>query len=217
MTPERFCTEVPQRMRRLLDTMYPIAQEQDLTTSFTLMVAMPLLMIPLERTATRGRDPANAISDVETAQPFVRALRQLKSGLFWQAFLRDPDLLHRWRFTEITRRIDHPSQWRDSFDRHPMRPGARNDIKEQTVENILMTLRHALAHGNVVYLNEGGEEAPGRRVTHMAFVANGRRPNAYRVVIVEEAAFVEFLKAWADWVARFNMDSSLQWVEMLRA
>lgn len=210
MTPERFCTEVPQRMRRLLDVMYPMAEQQELTTSFTLMVAMPLLMIPLERTATRGREPANAISDVDTAQPFVRALRQLKRGLFWEAFLREPDLLRMWRFTEIARRIDHPSQWRDSLDRHPMRPGARNDIKEQTVENVLMTLRHALAHGNVVYLNEEGDEAPGRSVTHMAFVADGRDTDAYRVVIVEEVAFVEFLKAWADWLARHNTDSSLR-------
>ncbi|PVY89438.1 hypothetical protein C8C95_0241 [Acidovorax sp. 99] len=210
MTPERFCTEVPQRMRRLLDAMYPVAQEQDLTTSFALMVAMPLLMIPLERTATYRGEPTNAISEVDTAQPFVRALRQLKRGLFWETFLREPDLLRRWRFTEITRRIDHPSQWSDSLDRHPMRPGARNDIRAQTVENVLMTLRHALAHGNVVYLNEEGDEAPGRRVTHMAFVADGRGTDAYRVIIVEEAAFVEFLKVWADWLAGYNIDSSLR-------
>ena len=197
-------------MRRLLDAMYPVAHEQDLTTSFTLMVAMPLLMIPLERTATYRGEPTNAISDVDTAQPFVRALRKLKRDLFWEAFLHDPDLLHRWRFTEIVRRIDHPSQWRDSLDRHPMRPGARNDIKEQTVDNVLMTLRHALAHGNVVYLNEEGDEAPGRRVTHMAFVADGRGTDAYRVVIVEEVAFVEFLKAWADWLTGYNIDSTLR-------
>jgi hypothetical protein len=197
-------------MRRLLDAMYPVAHEQDLTTSFTLMVAMPLLMIPLERTATYRGEPTNAISDVDTAQPFVRALGKLKRSLFWEAFLHDPELLHRWRFTEIVRRIDHPSQWRDSLGRHPMRPGARNDIKEQTVENVLMTLRHALAHGNVVYLNEEGDEAPGRRVTHMAFVADGRASDAYRVVIVEEVAFIEFMKTWADWLAGYNIDSSLR-------
>lgn len=210
MTPERFCTEVPQRMRRLLDAMYPIAEEQDLTTSFTLMLAMPLLMIPLEQTSTRKHEPANAISDVDIAQPFVRAMRQLKRGLFWEAFLRDTDLLHKWRFTEITLRINHPSQWRDSLDRHPMRPGARNDIKEQAVENVLMTMRHALAHGNVVCLNDEGDEAPGRHATHMAFVADGHGTDPYRVIIVEELAFVEFLKAWAAWLARFNTNSSLR-------
>ena len=92
-----------------------------------------------------------------------------------------------------------------------MRPGARNNIKEQTVENVLMTVRHALAHGNVVYLNEVGDEAPGRRVTHMAFVASGRDGStAYRAVIVEELAFVDFLKMWADWLARYNIDSTLR-------
>jgi hypothetical protein len=97
MTPERFCTEVPQRMRRLLDAMYPVAHEQGLTTSFTLMVAMPLLMIPLERTATRGRTPANAISDVNTARSFVQALQGLKQSLFWVEFLQNPELLRKWR------------------------------------------------------------------------------------------------------------------------
>ncbi len=206
MTPERFCTEVPRRMRRLLDAMYPVAQQQDLTTSFTLMVAMPLLMIPLERTNTR-----NTMNDVEGAHSFVGALQQLKRQPFWEEFLRVPEQLHKWRYVEISRKIDSPSEWRDTLDRHPMQPGARNDIKEQDVENVLLTLRHALAHGNVVYLNEDGEEAPGRRVTHLAFVSkphNGRA--GYRVLIVEETAFMEFLKAWADWVGRFNVDSSMR-------
>lgn len=207
MTPERFCTEVPQRMRRLLDVMHQIAKQQDLTTSFTLMVAMPLLMIPLERTNTRR----SVINDVDEAHSFVAALRRLKRQPFWEAFLRDSEQLHKWRYVEITRKIDRPSEWRDTLDRHPMQPGARNDIKEQDVENVLLTLRHALAHGNVVYLNEDGDEAPGRRVTHLAFVSDPRSGSAgYRVLIVEENAFVEFLKAWADWVARFNVDSSLR-------
>lgn len=50
MIPERFCTEIPRRMMRLLEEMLPIAQQEDLTTSMALMVGMPLLMIPLERT-----------------------------------------------------------------------------------------------------------------------------------------------------------------------
>lgn len=210
MIPQRFSTEVPRRMRQLLDAMYPMAEVHDLTTSFTLMVAMPLLMIPLERTAMRRGGP-NAISDVGTATRFVQAMRQLNRSLFWNEFLRNPDELHRWRFTEIARKIDRPSQWRDSLARHPMEHGARNDIKEQTVENVLLTLRHALAHGNVVYLDEDGSEEPGRRVTHMAFVSDGiRGSSGYRVVIVEEKAFVEFLKAWADWLANYNIDSSLR-------
>lgn len=211
MIPERFCTEIPQRMMRLLDAIQPIAQQQDLTTSMALMVAMPLLMIPLERTTTRRGEPVNAINDVHDARSFVAALRQLKGQPFHKAFLQRPDQLVQWRYLEVAKNIDHPSEWRDSLDRHPLRRGAQNDIKEQNVENVLLTLRHALAHGNVVYLNEDGYEAPNRRVTHLAFVSEGRsRVGAYRVLIVEENAFVEFLKAWAKWVSRFNMDSTLR-------
>lgn len=53
MIPERICTEAPQRMIRLLEAMQPIAKQQDLTTSLALMVAMPLLIILLERTNTQ--------------------------------------------------------------------------------------------------------------------------------------------------------------------
>ena len=211
MIPERFCTEVPQRMRRLLDVMHPTAKKEDLTASFTLMVAMPLLMIPLERTMARRGEPVNVINDVDEARSFVAALNSRKRELFCEAFLKNPDQLHDWRYVEIVRKIDRPSEWRDTLDRHPMQAGAHNDIKEQDVENVLLTLRHALAHGNVVYLNEDGDEAPGRRVTHLAFVSEPRSgSDGYRVLIVEENAFVEFLKAWADWVAGFNVDSSLR-------
>lgn len=211
MIPERFCTEIPQRMMRLLDAMQPIAQRQDLTTSMALMVAMPLLMIPLERTTTKYGAPANAINEVRDAVSFVSALRRLKRQPFCEAFLKRPEQLSQWRYLEIDHNIDHPSKWRDSLDRHPLAPGAQNDIREQDAENILLTLRHALAHGNVVYLNEQGYEAPGRQVTHLAFVSEGRaRADAYRVLIVDENAFVEFLKSWAHWVAGFNMDSSLR-------
>jgi hypothetical protein len=212
MIPERFCTEIPtRRMIRLLDAMLPIAQQQDLTTSMALMVAMPLLMIALERTTTRGGEPVNAINDVHDARSFVSALRQLKRQPFYKAFLQRPEQLIQWRFLEITRKIDHPSEWRDSVNRHPLQPGAQNDIKEQDVENVLLILRHALAHGNVVYLNEDGIETPGRRVTHLAFVSEGRsRSDACRVLIVEESAFIDFLRGWAQWVSQFNINSSLR-------
>lgn len=112
---------------------------------------------------------------------------------------------------EISNNINNPSKWQDTFGRHPLRAGAINNIKEQNVINILLTLRHALAHGNVVYLNEDGNEAPGRRVTHLAFVSKGLIGSAsYRVLIVEENAFVDFLKAWANWLSKFNMDSTLR-------
>lgn len=91
MTPERFCTEIPQRMCRLLDAMQPIAKQQNLTTSLALMIAMPLLMIPLERTNTKKGNPVNVINDVDKARTFVDALNNCKKQLFWEVFLQNPD------------------------------------------------------------------------------------------------------------------------------
>ena len=84
MTPQRFCTEIPHRITRLLDAMLPIAQRQDLTTSMALMAAMPLLLIPLER--TKKGPAANAMNDVQEARSFVRALSKLKKKSSTKSF-----------------------------------------------------------------------------------------------------------------------------------
>lgn len=198
-------------MLGLLDALQPIAQQRNLTASMALMVAMPLLIIPLERTNTKARAPANAINDVFGARSFVAALRQLKRRPFCEVFLQGPEQRSQWRYVEFAENINNPSAWRDSLGRHPLARGAQNDILEQDVNNILLTLRHALAHGNVVYLDENGHETPGRLVTHLAFVSDTKPGNRfYRVLIVEENAFIQFLRAWAQWISGFQINSSLR-------
>jgi hypothetical protein len=68
-----------------------------------------------------------------------------------------------------------------------------------------------LSHGVRItcrLLNQECRIAPVRCVTHVAVVADVRGTEAYRGVVVEELAFVKFLKVWPDWRARYNIHCS---------
>lgn len=217
MIPERFSVDVSMRMLMLLDACEPVARERDLTTSFALMAAMPLLIIPFERTNVDERGRAKSdLNDVVRDTPFFTEFSALLRRPFHSTFVAGPGRPDSWRFLELaTTDIDHISAWRDSLGRHPFAPGAINEIKSQPVHVVLATLRHALAHANVVYLSEEGREEPGRRATHLAFVSRARRFSrggapTYRVVVVEETAFVDFLRTWAEWLRGVGMSTSLR-------
>ena len=215
MIPERFSTEIPQRMRSLLDALEPIARQQDLLTSFTLMAAMPILIIPLERIAKNRVGPRNEINDVKKARNFSSAWTEVKSKKFTNEFLPSREERPRWRYLIIPKtQIDNPTSWRDSLGRHPIQPGAINEIETQDVENILTVMRNALAHGSIVFLDEKGEEKPKRKVTFIAFVSRVQGQerssvDSFRVLIVDEESFLTFLKRWTEWISKFEMPSSL--------
>lgn len=215
MIPERFCTQIPQRMRSLIDAMEPVAREKDLLTSFALMAAMPVLIIPLERVSKKGAKGLNEINDLNVAPRFARDWGLKRCENFVDAFIPDREDRANWRYLELPRdQIERPSSWRDPLGRHPMHPGALNEINDQDVENVLLVMRHGLAHGSVVYLDEDGNENPFRRVTHLAFVARAKgadrgRATSFRVLIVEQEAFLSFLKRWTDWIGGYEVASSL--------
>lgn len=216
MIPERFCTQIPQRMRSLIDAMEPVARDKDLLTSFALMVAMPVLIIPLERVAKRGSQGKNEINDVHVAPRFAADWGQKRREKFVDAFVPNQEDRSKWRYLELPRdQIERPTNWKDTLGRHPLHPGAVNEIVNQDVENVLMVMRHGLAHGSIVYLDEDGNENPFRRVTHLAFVARAMgedlgRATSFRVLIVEQEAFLSFLKCWTDWIGGYEVASSLR-------
>lgn len=215
MIPERYCTQVTQRMRSLIDTMEPTARTKDLLTSFTLMAAMPIVIIPLERVAQSRGSARNEINDLIVAPRFAKAWQKKRLENFLNAFVPDQLCRSNWRYLELSNeKIDKPSEWRDQLGRHPMSQGAVNEITKQNVENILTVMRHGLAHGSIIYLDEKGDENPMRKVTHLGFVvrATGQDrhyPKSFRVLIVEQEEFLSFLKRWTDWISDYEIAHSL--------
>ena len=81
--------------------------------------------------------------------------------------------------------------WRDAAGVHPIK-----SQEEKDGNTVLRTIRHALAHGNVVYLDKDGHEVPGNMVRYLACLSKHESGDGHRVVIFEEESFLSFLKAW---------------------
>jgi hypothetical protein len=54
----------------------------------------------------------------------------------------------------------------------PLSAGAANRIgdRRRSADDVLRSLRNALAHGNIIFLDEEFRENTGRRMAHMAFL-----------------------------------------------
>lgn len=203
MVPARFVFEYSQRSLAILERLEPEARRQDLLTSFALLAASPLLLIPFER--SRPGHPLFSAADDGKRAVAMRSLDRLP-------FIGNPfcpaSAAARWRFSHIIQHHNDPHRWSDHDGRHPMDPGAVNSITSQNAAKVLRVLRNALAHGNIVYLNGDGREVAGTRVEYLAFLSRyeespERREAAetYRLVVTTEGEFLRFLKAWASWLS----------------
>ena len=91
---------------------------------------------------------------------------------------------------------------------------ARNLIEDQTPDTILRVIRNALAHGNVVYLNEQGFETKNTSVLYLGFISRyeeceeqRKATETYRLVVTTEETFIRFVRSWATWVATFRSET----------
>ena len=215
MIPERFCIDYPTRVLMLLERLAPQAVQMDLSTTFIVSLAMPMLVVPFERLKT-----GNPFSDAQVDPALHQALEAVKSKPFSETpFWREADR-GKWHFAHVVRNVDNPSNWKDVDEQHPLRRRVPACAAGVPFGDIITTMRHGLSHGCVVYLDENGAETPRRRVTQVAFLANAsggqtmaaqRLPRgARRLVAVEEQALRAFLSSWCRWLSHFNLSSSLR-------
>ena len=99
----------------------------------------------------------------------------------------------RWHFAHVTKNVDKPSAWLDADGEHPLRRDSPALAADVLFDDIIHTMRHGLAHGCVVYLDENGDERPNRRVTQVAFLSRAKEkglpPETRRLLVVDEEAF----------------------------
>jgi hypothetical protein len=62
------------------------------------------------------------------------------------------------RFSRIMTNANDTARWVDEEGHHPMGADAKNSLQGRTTNDVLLVIRNALAHGNIVYLNERGLE-----------------------------------------------------------
>lgn len=198
MIPHRFVTEYAARCRDLLNLLEGPARQADLLGSFGLLVASAAFTIPYRRIT----EPDHPLGRHEPGlSQAVRRLRKVTflEAPFWRG--RHPAF---FRYAKIVNDPEHAAGWVDSAGAHPTASTDRKDA-----DTVLRTIRHALAHGNVVYLDEQGREHPGNRVSRLAFLSRHEDGKSHRVAIFGEEDFLQFVKAWIEWLETFPPDHEL--------
>jgi uncharacterized protein YprB with RNaseH-like and TPR domain len=212
MIPQRFVVEYPKRCLALLEMLEPQARRENLVGSFSLLVASAAFVIPYARMQSR-----HPLHQPEQDSDLSGALRSLdKHEKFLTAKFWDGAGAGDWRFSRIMENQNITAAWRDQSGFHPMSKSAENSIGKSNAGEVLRVVRNALAHGNVVYLDESGFETPGNLVTFLGFLSRyeeteGERASGetYRLVVTTEDNFLRFVRAWAVWIASFPPDMTL--------
>lgn len=211
MIPERFVTEYPSRCMDLFELMEPIARDKELVGSFSLIVATSIFLIPYER--MKARHPLNR---GDQGPEIYSAIRRVERQRFLEAEFWRADRPQPWRLSRIVNEVERTDNWHDEQGRHPMAADAENRIERKTVGEVLRVIRNALAHGNVIYLDEHGFESRGAQLNYLAFLSRyeeteeqQKERETYRFVATTEDGFLEFVKSWAAWLAALPADSRI--------
>lgn len=211
MIPKRFATEYPKRCLQLLDAFESIAQDRDLFGTFSVMLASSILLVPWERASNRHPLKQEHGGGLQTALKSLEKQKWLKAD-FWAG--KNPG---EWRFSRIMGDPNNVYEWKDEGG-NPSFSTEANTIDKRSAGEVFRVLRNALAHGNIVYLDEGGWETEGARVQHIAFLSRYEESEAqraagetYRLVTGRETDFLPFVRAWALWVvAHHQQDRELR-------
>jgi hypothetical protein len=209
MVPERFAVEYPLRCLELLNMLEPQARRAHLVGSFSLLVGAAAFVIPYER--LQRRHPLKLAESEGGLSASLARFDSKKSDLFLTATAWRGVPLGEWRFSRIMKFPEYTSRWEDEDGSHPMSTDAKNSIETRRVGEVLRVLRNALAHGNVVYLDESGFETRGKHVQSLGFLSRYEESaesravsETYRLVVTTEENFLQFLKVWVVWLATFK-------------
>ncbi|MES2844746.1 MAG: hypothetical protein V4747_06950, partial [Pseudomonadota bacterium] len=193
----QFCVPID-----MLDAFAPIAHQQDLLGTFSIMLASSVLLVPLERAKVAHPLKQEQGGNLQSALDSLARQRWLEAE-FWKG-----NATGDWRFSRIMGKPDNTHAWLNKAGQQSFSPEA-NTIGKRKLGEVLYVLRNALAHGNIIYLDEKGHEEKGNRVEHLAFLSRCEpqedEANTYQLVTVREKDFLPFIKAWAQWIAAHNI------------
>jgi hypothetical protein len=212
MVPARFVVEYPQRCLDLIEALEPTARKRELVGSFSLLVAAAVFVIPYERMGSQKHPLHKAARDVD----LFRALKSLRKKPFVAAPFWNGEPPSAWRFSRIMTNANDTAGWVDEERRHPMTADARNSVQDRKADDVLRVIRNALAHGNIVYLNEHGFEERDTKLQFLGFLSRYEeteeqkaKAETYRLVTTTEDEFLRFVKLWAKWISKFQGDDRL--------
>jgi hypothetical protein len=231
MIPARFVVEYPQRCLDLIEVLEPTARQRELVGSFSLLAAAAVFVIPYERMGNDKNPLHHKARDVD----LFRALKALEKKPFIKApFWNEHPPNNAWRFSRIMNNPNKTEMWKDEEGRHPMITEAKNSLQSRKASEVLRVIRNALAHGNIVYLNEKGFEQHDTKLQFLGFLGRCEAKEqcrceakeqqkesetyhlvttteeTYHLVTTTEDEFLRFVKLWTKWVSKFRDDNRLE-------
>ncbi len=192
----------------LFSTIEQVARERDLVGSFSLIAATSVFLIPYERMKSRHR-----LHRPKTESEIDKAIRRVELQLFAEAEFWKEKRPDDWRLSRVVSNIEQSSYWKDVDGQHPMNKNSRNDIYRKDVNTVLRVIRNALAHGNILYLDENGIETSGTKMRYLAFLSRyeeteeqRKSGETYRIASTTEDGFLDFVKCWVRWLTELPGD-----------
>lgn len=223
--PQHFSRDLQTRCLHLIKELGPVVAKGEragpfggpLTTTFLLAMAMPMLLLPFERIVQPASQKRSHGDDRDLD---VSLTKRMLGGL-GGPFKNMPFFAAgAWSMVDTQEAFNTAGELpagpavalseQASFDR----------AANETAADFLEALRHSLAHGGVMYLDQTGntshDEDP---VAMVAFVSVAYPNNTkhLRVIRVDEGSFKNFLAAWAKWVAFAPVEELLDEVRQVAA
>jgi hypothetical protein len=189
-----------------------------LGTTFLLAMAMPMVILPIERILKPSTEQSpDAISDDTEIDP--RLAEIVAEGLSErQAFGNAPFFQPgAWSYIPRSERFSLAGAWPTTIIDQLCEDAAFRAAEKASAKQVLICLRNALAHGGVAYLDKDGHQTGGpaamlafvSTLSKMDKVTSRHVVDGCRVLRITQDDFACFLGLWADWLGQHEIRSAL--------
>lgn len=217
--PRHYSAEIPARCQALIEMLGTAVEEASdpdgrwggpLKTTFLMAMATPMISLPIERIFKPTRDNHSGVADDRELDPELSdqvahelgPARPFKSAPFFNAGA--------WAYIPAIAPFNVAEDW-PARALAPLRSAAAAEAAAQApARAILLTLRNALSHGGITYLDRTGGHADS--ATHMlgfASLARAHHPEL-RLLRVGVPEFETFLLLWGKWLSSAGVIDQLE-------
>lgn len=213
MIPSVFTYDFAVRCRSLLEGLEATARNISdpsfgagpLITTFAITMAMPLIIVPIERLGTyRG---ASKHDRKDLPEMYERLRTELEKP-FGETPFRGTGT---WSQMSVPGIVHNPQDWRQCLGKvkNIFNTELCDAINAQPAINVLNGLRCALGHGSIAYLDRRGQFAPGEEAQIIALYAKDYDNNepVVRIYSVGQDDFLNFLRQWSEFLIEIRQDS----------
>jgi hypothetical protein len=184
---KNFVEDFPRRCRDILDLAGKPALSQGREVTLTLMVASAGLVVPYERLKPDGGFIDHPSGDNKTFADAAAKLKLLLKDPFMSSCLWN-EASSTWHGGKLTSVAGDPDSWDGLRKRRPI-------SKDKKVSTILEVIRKALAHGNILTLNN-----PIEAIIFIKANITCNIVHNYSFLSVAPQEFRQFLENWFDFL-----------------